>query len=185
MNVGEWRKAERERLLAWRQGLSEPYRSTQTAAICAELDRLIPADSNAIMGAYWPIRAEPDLREWLKRRALQGLRIALPVALEHGRPLAYRLWQPGARMARGLWQIPYPADGWECQPGIVLAPVVGFDADGYRLGYGGGFFDRTLAAASPRPEAIGLGYPGAAIDTIFPQAHDIPMDRIVTGAPAV
>jgi 5,10-methenyltetrahydrofolate synthetase len=66
-------------------------------------------------------------------------------------------------------------------PDVVLAPVVGFDGAGYRLGYGGGFFDRTLAAA--RLRAIGLGYPGAALDTIFPRWHDIPMERIVTGRP--
>jgi 5,10-methenyltetrahydrofolate synthetase len=85
-------------------------------------------------------------------------------------------------MARGLWQIPYPAEAPEVKPDVVLAPVVGFDAANYRLGYGGGFFDRTLAAASPRPRAIGLGYPGATLDSIFPQWHDVPMDLIVTGA---
>jgi 5,10-methenyltetrahydrofolate synthetase len=181
MNVTEWRKAERARLLAWRAGLSAAYRAAQTAAICAELDRLLPA-SGVIVGAYWPIRAEPDLREWLRARASQGLSIALPVALALGQPLSYRQWHPGARMARGLWQIPYPADGPEVAADVVLAPVVGFDGAGYRLGYGGGFFDRTLAAASPRPRAIGLGYPGAVVDTIFPQPHDIPMERIVTGS---
>jgi 5-formyltetrahydrofolate cyclo-ligase len=68
----------------------------------------------------------------------------------------------------------------------VIAPLVGYDPDGYRLGYGGGFFDRTLVAASPRPLAIGVGHPLAALPTIYPQPHDIPMDWIVTGnnAPA-
>jgi 5,10-methenyltetrahydrofolate synthetase len=183
MNVPQWRKEERARLLAWRQGLPEAYRTVQTEAICAELDRMIPKGSTAIVGAYWPIRAEPDLRPWLRARAEEGLTIALPVALALGAPLSFRQWHPGARMARGLWQIPYPDGTPEVSPDIVLAPLVGFDAQGYRLGYGGGFFDRTLAAASPRPQAIGLGYPGAAIDTIFPQPHDIPMDRILTGAP--
>jgi 5,10-methenyltetrahydrofolate synthetase len=181
MNVAQWRRDERARLLSWRQGLSAAYRAAQTAAMCAALDRLIP--DNAIVGAYWPIRAEPDLRDWLRSRAAQGLRIALPVALAVGQPLIYRQWHPGAHMARGLWQIPYPDETPEVAPDIVLAPVVGFDAAGYRLGYGGGFFDRTLAAAKPRPRAIGLGYPGAAIDTIHPQPHDIPMDSIVTGDP--
>jgi 5,10-methenyltetrahydrofolate synthetase len=181
MNVAEWRKVERSRLLSWRAGLPAAYRAAQTAAICAELDRLIAPLTDLVLGAYWPIRAEPDLRNWLRGRASQGLSIALPVAVAHGQPLSYRRWQPGARMARGLWQIPYPADGPEVAPDLVLAPVVGFDGAGYRLGYGGGFFDRTLAAA--RMRAIGLGYPGAAVDTIFPQWHDIPMERVVTGRP--
>jgi len=83
-------------------------------------------------------------------------------------------------MARGLWKIPYPADGPEVQPGIVIAPLVGFDRQGFRLGYGGGFFDRTLARLAPRPLVIGLGYASSALDTIFPQPHDIGMDWIVT-----
>lgn len=180
--IEAWRKAERARLLAWRQGLSADYRAGQTAALCAALDRLIPADSRAIVGVYWPIRAEPDLREWLRARSAGGLRIALPVAIALGSPLTYRHWYPGVRMTRGLWQIPFPDGTEELAPDIVLAPLVGFDAQRYRLGYGGGFFDRTLAAAHPRPLAIGVGYPGCALETIFPQPHDIPMDHILTGA---
>jgi 5-formyltetrahydrofolate cyclo-ligase len=87
----------------------------------------------------------------------------------------------GARLAHGLWSIPYPVDGHEVTPTVVLAPVVGFDRQRYRLGYGGGFFDRTLAVLRPKPLVVGLGYLCTAIETIFPQPHDIPMDRIVTG----
>jgi len=130
---------------------------------------------------YWPIRSEPDLRAWMQARCERGTRIALPVAVAHGQPLTFREWQPGARLAHGLWRIPYPAEGQEVTPTVVLAPVVGFDRQGYRLGYGGGFFDRTLAVLRPKPLVLGLGYPCTAIATIFPQPHDIPMDRIVTG----
>lgn len=85
-------------------------------------------------------------------------------------------------MERGVWNIPAPADGEVLTPDVVLAPLVGFDPDGYRLGYGGGFFDRTLAALSPQPRAIGVGQAVAAIPTIHPQPQDIPMDAIVTEA---
>jgi 5-formyltetrahydrofolate cyclo-ligase len=182
VDVPGWRKAERARLLAARQALSPDYRRAQTLAIAAELDRIIPADAAAIVSVYWPIRAEPDLREWMRARAGAGTRIALPVAVAHGQPLGFREWWPGAPLTRGLWQIPHPATGAEVVPTVMLAPLVGFDAQGYRLGYGGGFFDRTLAAHHPRPLVIGVGYPGAAIPTIFPQPHDIPMSRIVTGS---
>lgn len=181
-DVARWRKVERERLLAARIALSAEYRATQAAAIADHLDLLVPANDPNILSVYWPIRGEPDLRNWMSARWKRGTRIALPVALRHGQPLTFREWRPGARLAHGLWRIPYPADGIEVTPTVVLAPVLGFDLQCYRLGYGGGFFDRTLAALRPRPLAIGLGYTCAAIGTIFPQAHDIPMDWIVTGA---
>ena len=180
-DVVRWRKAERERLLALRLALSAEYRTGQTVAIAAELDRLIPTEGPPIVSVYWPIRSEPDLRAWMQARSGRGTRIALPVAVAHGQPLTFREWHPGARLAHGLWRIPYPADGEEVTPTVVLAPVVGFDRQGYRLGYGGGFFDRTLAVLRPKPLVLGLGYPCTAIATIFPQPHDIPMDRIVTG----
>ena len=82
--------------------------------------------------------------------------------------------------AAGLWNIPVPAERRITSPGRRPAPLVGFDAARYRLGYGGGYFDRTLAAAQPRPIAIGVGYDFAALDTINPQPHDIPMDAVLT-----
>lgn len=111
----------------------------------------------------------------------KGLRVALPVVVAKGQPLVFRAWWPGAALARGVWGIPYPADGEIIVPDAVIAPLVGFDAAGFRLGYGGGFFDRTLAAITPSPIAIGVGHPIAAIPTIYPQPHDVAMDWIVTG----
>src|SRR6204780_1785779 len=108
--------------------------------------------------------------------------IALPIAITLGQPLMFREWLPNARMARGLWNIPYPAEGAEVVPTLVLAPLVGFDQDCFRLGYGGGFFDRTLARFAAKPLVIGVGYFSALIRTIYPQPYDIPMDWLVTGA---
>ena len=181
--VAHWRKVERERLLAIRMAMAAEDRAQRTSLIIRHLERILPA-GEVTLSVYWPIRSEPDLRDWMHRRSEQGTRIALPVATEVGRPLTFREWRPGERMARGLWKIPYPADGPEVRPDITLAPVVGFDAAGFRLGYGGGFFDRTLAALRPRPLAIGIGYEEAAIATIFPQEHDIGMDWIVTDSVA-
>jgi len=83
-------------------------------------------------------------------------------------------------MTKGIWDIPIPKERAVVMPDAVLVPLVGFDPCGFRLGYGGGYFDRTLAAARPRPYAIGLGYEDSVLPTIFPQPHDIPMDLIVT-----
>ena len=179
-DVARWRKAERLRLIALRSALPLEERARHTAAIGSTLDALIPA-SNEIVSVYWPIRAEPDLRSWMRAACERGLRVALPVAVERGKPLTFREWRPGAKMARGLWNIPYPADGAEVSPTTVLAPLVGFDAACYRLGYGGGFFDRTLAAMARKPVVIGVGYPQLRIATIYPQDHDIPMSWIVAG----
>lgn len=183
-DVARWRKAERERLIASRLQLPAEYRAAQTGLIALQLDGLIPTAPGTIVSAYWPIRGEPDLRAWLRSRCEQGTRVALPVALAHGQALQFREWRHDARMAHGLWRIPYPADGDLVVPTVILAPVVGFDAACYRLGYGGGFFDRTLAAMTAPCMAIGLGYPDAALATIYPQAHDIGMHWIVTGSDA-
>jgi 5-formyltetrahydrofolate cyclo-ligase len=181
-DVAHWRKAEREHLIAARLRLSAEYRAEQTLAIAKDLDRLAPSAAGTIISVYWPIRAEPDLRPWMRTKWEQGIRIALPVAVAVGQPLVFREWRPDGPLARGLWKIPYPADGAELVPTVVLAPMVGFDLACYRLGYGGGFFDRTLARMTEKPLVIGLGYPEAAIRTICPQPHDIPMNWIVTGA---
>jgi 5-formyltetrahydrofolate cyclo-ligase len=181
-DVARWRKAERSRLIALRSELPPEDRARHTASIARTLDEMIPAGSGEIVSVYWPIRAEPDLRSWMREACARGLRIALPVAVQLGKPLKFREWRPDAPMARGLWKIPYPAAGLEVSPTTVLAPVVGFDPACYRLGYGGGFFDRTLAAMTRKPLAIGIGYSQLRIPTIFPQHHDIPMDWIVTGS---
>jgi 5-formyltetrahydrofolate cyclo-ligase len=181
-DVARWRKAERERLLAERSALTQQYRAEQGLGIAQSLDRILASVPGTTVSVYWPIRAEPDLRPWMHALSQAGMRIALPVALALGQPLAFREWHPHARLARGLWKIPYPADGAPVTPDIVIAPLVGFDRGCYRLGYGGGFFDRTLAILSPRALAIGVGYPGAALRTIYPQPHDVPMDWVVTGS---
>jgi 5,10-methenyltetrahydrofolate synthetase len=83
-------------------------------------------------------------------------------------------------MERGLWDIPIPAVRELVQPDALIVPLVGFDSACYRLGYGGGYYDRTLAAAVKRPFCVGLGFNAGALSTIFPQMHDIPLDAIVT-----
>jgi 5,10-methenyltetrahydrofolate synthetase len=181
-DVIRWRKAERERLIGARLELSADYRAAQTSAIASDLNQLILSAPGTVISVYWPIKAEPDLRPWMHAISGRGLHIALPVAVALRQPLMFREWRPNARMARGLWKIPYPADGAEVVPSVVIAPLVGFDKDCFRLGYGGGFFDRTLVGFNATPLVIGVGYAGALIPTIFPQPHDIPMDWIVTGA---
>jgi 5-formyltetrahydrofolate cyclo-ligase len=181
-DVAKWRKATRERLIQERSALAAEYRSQQALAIASALEPIIADLPSVTLSLYWPIRGEPDLRAWMAMLAANGVRLALPVAIALGQALVFREWRPHCRLARGLWKIPYPADGAEIVPTVTIAPLVGFDRECYRLGYGGGFFDRTLAQLKPKPLAIGIGYPSAALATIYPQPHDIPMDWIVTGS---
>jgi len=122
----------------------------------------------------------PDPRFAIRRWREGGSHAALPVVLARATPLEFREWWAGAPMATGVYDIPYPVDTPVRVPDVVLAPVNGFDAHGYRLCYGGGYFDRTLASYAQRPLCIGLGFETARMDTIFPRDHDIPFDFMVT-----
>ena len=136
-----------------------------------------------MISGYWPIKAELDLRFWLADLHARGALVALPVVEVQAAPLVFRRWQPGMAMQHGHWNIPVPPpDARRLIPEVTLAPVVGWDDAGYRLGYGGGYFDRTLAALVPPPLVLGIGPQAAHIATIYPQPHDIAMTAIITEA---
>lgn len=181
-DVARWRKAERQRLIEARLAMTASERAARTERIAAGLDRAVGAVARRVVAVYWPFRGEPDLRNWTIRVAERGGRVALPVVIRKGWPLEFRIWAPGDPLERGVWNILVPSRGPAVEPDIVVAPVVGFDGGNFRLGYGGGFYDRTLAAMARRPRTIGVGYEEARIPTIYPQAHDIALGEIVTDA---
>lgn len=185
-DVARWRKAERVRLLAERAALPVSVRQHAAERIAPHLEAVIRTRFGRLEGltlsAWWPIKAELSLRPWLTDLVGRGVTVALPVVVTPAAPLVFRRWTPDCRMVQGFWKIPVPAEGAALIPDVTLAPVVGWDAAGFRLGYGGGYFDRTLAALAPRAFAIGVGLEAARVETIFPQPHDIAMDAIVTEA---
>ncbi|MCY0386941.1 5-formyltetrahydrofolate cyclo-ligase [Robbsia sp. Bb-Pol-6] len=136
---------------------------------------------------YWPTHGEPDLREtivaWLARDTRR--RAALPVIESARAPLVFRGWTPDAPMRPGRYGIPVPAAGEIGMPALLLIPCVGFDARGYRLGYGGGFYDRTLAAATPRPRTLGVALDGCRVAALPNEAHDLPLDHVLTETGAI
>ena len=178
--IARWRKAERERLIAERLAISADDRAAMARTIADRLDATIGDVAGRVVSLYWPFRGEPDLRPWMASVIERGGMTALPIVVEKAQPLVFRAYKPGDPLEKGVWNIPIPAAGEPVIPDVVIAPLVGVDPQNYRLGYGGGFFDRTLAALPRKALVIGVGYAMQHIPTIHPQAHDIPMDRVVT-----
>ena len=182
-DVARWRKSERARLIAARQAVPVAARASADAAIAAELTRRIGDATGRTIALYWPFKGEPDLRAWAAAQRASGARTCLPVVVRKAAPLIFRDWTGAEKLERGVWNIPIPPEtAAEVVPDVVISPVVGFDAGNYRLGYGGGFYDRTLAglrAAGRTPRVIGVGYAFQRIPTIYPQPYDIALDEAV------
>lgn len=199
-DVARWRKAQRKRLLDARRALSVEKRTAINARLIAALEPLllewIDGDvapnsgrhegCERVVSGYWPIKSEPDMRPMLRRLHADGLAIALPIVETKAAPLVFRRWTPETKMQKGDWNIPVPPPESEVLlPTIALAPLVGWDSQGFRLGYGGGYFDRTLAGlgkpdSGERPLTIGIGLEDAQLPSIYPQPHDVRLDAIVT-----
>lgn len=177
-----WRRQQRKELLAQRETFDADTRTGWGRAISRTLLESLPMLQEAKLGIYWPIRSEYDPRFVAHSLRERGALIGLPVVIGKAQPLVFREWHPGVEMLKGGMDIPYPASTPKLLPDACVIPPVGFDAQGYRLGYGAGFFDRTLAALSPRPLAIGVAFECSRMATIYPQAYDIALDFIVTEA---
>jgi len=175
-----WRKAKRTVLIKQRIAMSAEKRTACTEAITAALFHILPIRRDLLIGFYWPFKGEYDPRPLARFLYGEGVRLALPVVVEKAKPLIFREWWPGIPMTRGVWNIPIPTESEPVLPDVLLAPLVGFDNREYRLGYGGGYYDRTLAALPAKPRTVGVGFELSRIATIHPQPHDIPMDLIVT-----
>ena len=128
----------------------------------------------------WPIKHEPDVRPLLASWRSANVRAALPVVVAESEALRFREWSPDSRLEADRYGIPTPSTGEWLTPDLILLPLNGFDGAGYRLGYGGGYFDRTLAALVPRPLAVGVGFEINRVASIRPEAHDQRLDWIIT-----
>jgi 5-formyltetrahydrofolate cyclo-ligase len=180
--VKQWRRERRAELIARRMAVPAATRRAWGAVIEQAIAELIASSKRQTIGFYWPFKAEFDPRPLVRRLISDGLRAALPAVIEKKAPMEFRLWTPESEMEDGIWNIPVPKRRDVVVPDLVLAPVVGFDAESYRLGYGGGYFDRTLAVLAPRPMAVGVGFELGRLATVYPQAHDIPMNAVATEA---
>lgn len=179
-NIRQWRKLVRNDLLERRAALSVDALKAASERGCTRLTRVVDLAAFKVLGFCWPIRGEFDVRDIARQHLASGGQVALPVIVQKSAPVEFWSWHPGVSMQKGIWDIPTPKERNVLTPDAVIVPLVGFDEYGFRLGYGGGYFDRTLAAAVRRPYAIGLGYEDSRLPTIYPQPHDIPMNLIVT-----
>ena len=179
------RRTLRRQLVERRLALSPDSFSLLSATIREHLRSHFPQLSGLRVAFCWPVKNEPDLRpllsSWLES-GKTGFAALLPVVTAVDAPLSFRAWTPACRMIDDRYGIPEPADGAFLLPQALLIPVNAFDAAGFRLGYGGGFFDRTLAALQPAPLSIGVGFELARVDSVFPEAHDMRLDAMVSEA---
>jgi 5-formyltetrahydrofolate cyclo-ligase len=143
--VKAWRRVERARLIAARVATSAGQRRATRERVRAMLAD-VPELRGSTVGFYWPFRGEIDLVGFVRELTTADGRAALPVLVAKGQPLAFWRWEHGMEMRPGIWDIPVPVVAEPVEPECLLVPLVGFDDQGYRLGYGGGFYDRTIAA---------------------------------------
>lgn len=183
-DIVQCRNQLRRNALNARLHLSAAQRHELTQHLVLHLDALVHTLAPRTLGFCWPYRAEPDLRDWVQTwLAGDAQRLAaLPVVEERDAAMHFRRWTPDAAMAPDRHGIPHPVEPFAVQPEVLLVPLNAFDAAGYRLGYGGGYFDRTLAQM--QTTAVGVGFEVGRVDSVLPQPHDLPMDWIVTEAGA-
>lgn len=168
---------------AWRDSLSPREMADAAEAIANHGLSFLPVTSTAIVSGFASMPEE--LRTWplLRRLARDGVRLALPVIQGKALPLLFRAWTPGDAMNSGVWGIAEPKpDKPEVQPDVVLVPLLAFDRQGGRLGYGGGFYDRTLAGLRRlKPvTAVGLAYDGQEVEAVPRLDYDQSLDWVLT-----
>lgn len=169
----------RQSLLAARRAIPQPQKTRWDKAISQCLLAWLQQNRLASVAVYMPIQGEPDLTPLYETLNRQGTALALPVVLDKAAPLQFAAWQPGETMTKDKAGVAIPANlRIVPRPQAILVPCLGFTHERFRLGYGGGYFDRTLTEP-PRPHAIGIAY--NCLKTCFPiEPHDIPLDRIIT-----
>ncbi len=142
-----------------------------------------PKIGQQIVSAFFPYQSEIDTRPLLGKLAGDGWTTCLPIVVVPGLPLEFRRWLPGAPTIPGVWNIPRPTEDAELvEPDVLIIPLLSFDRSGYRLGYGGGFYDRTLEKLRAKKNiiAIGVGYSAQEVDHVPAGDHDQPLDYVMT-----
>ena len=174
------RMAQRQKLLAARQAL--PDRLERAVALQSALRVWLVSRTERRIGAYWPIKGEfdplPALYRWAESDETR--RIGLPVVDREAGSLRFHVWYPGCPTELDAYDIPKPKGTEVFEPQLLLLPCVGYGPAGVRLGYGGGFYDRTVMSLQPRPMTVGLCYSNGFLPMLRQDANDVPLDALIT-----
>lgn len=183
------RTALRHRLLESRRQLIEPQRAVANQALLARLRDHVGDAARELIAIYWPIRNEPQLEPLARQWAGQGAGLALPVVDAPEQPLRFVGWRHGDPLVPGAYGIARPVHDETVRPTLIVIPCLGFDRRAYRLGYGGGFYDRTIAALQADPSrpirTMGVAWDEALIDDFVPLPTDLPLDAVITPSAVV
>ena len=185
MDKAEEKRALRKELIE--QRLALPDRQQRCDLLQRVMRIWLVNRPDTVIGAYWPIKGEfdplPALHRWKEDGELlderQLRRIGLPVVDKMHKTLKFHAWHPGCPMEEDAYGIPKPKDTEVIVPTLLFVPCVGYGPGGYRLGYGGGFYDRTLATLQPSPYTVGLGFTNGFVGDLVPEPHDMPLDAIL------
>jgi 5-formyltetrahydrofolate cyclo-ligase len=176
MNLIDDKRTLRSAMLAWRWGLEEAERRAAADGQLATLRRERPIDTPAVVSGFWPIKEEIDIRPLMIELSNEGCQLALPVVQGKGKPLIFRAWRPGDPLEAGVFVTLQPSAKREVmEPDALIVPLLACDEEGWRLGYGGGFYDRTLAGLRSKKTitAVGVGFN----DQLVPQVPHGPSDQ--------
>ncbi len=179
--VRQWRKQQRDRLISIRDSLEDARHQALSSSVIDQLQKSGSLNDYMSIAFFWPMRGEIDLRPLMTQLVKQGATAALPVITQRNQPLEFWQWKPGETLSEdGFWGIPVPAVRRPVVPQLLFVPMLGFDDQGHRLGFGGGYYDRSIAAMHPQPLSIGVCCEFGHMHSIYPQAHDIPMNAIAS-----
>jgi 5-formyltetrahydrofolate cyclo-ligase len=176
MNLIDDKRTLRSAMLAWRSGLEEAERRVAADGLLATLRRERPIETPAVVSGFWPIKEEIDIRSLMIELSNQGCQLVLPVVQGKGLPLVFRAWRPGDPLEAGVFGTLQPSAKREVmEPDALIVPLLACDEEGWRLGYGGGFYDRTLAGLRAKKviTAVGVGFN----DQLVPQVPHGPSDQ--------
>jgi 5,10-methenyltetrahydrofolate synthetase len=173
----------RTKLLAHRQAIADEVREQWNASIRGRLLAWSEEYPVQTLGVFWPIRGEPDLRPAYENLVARNVRLALPIVTGKDAPLVFVNWSPGDPMEKDAFGVSVPLTRMTVSPDALLVPCVGFNADCFRIGYGGGMFDRTLEA-SPRPVTLGVGY-ACGLSDFEADPHDVALDAVLTDSAVI
>jgi len=178
----EWRKKKRLELLACREAVTNNDRIQWSMKITSSLEHGFPILWKSTVGFYWPYRGEYDPHPAMSTLQRRGAVLALPQVENERKLLCFRRWWKEAPMKIGAYNIPVTDNTELVMVNAIIVPMLGFDTQGYRLGYGGGYYDRTITGINPSPLVIGVAFEILRLDNICPRPHDVAMDFIVTEA---